>query len=70
MLELLVGAACYLTFFAELPGVGSAAQVLALCMLFGAATWAVITGRVRQEPTSATEIVMYAAAITSTLKVQ
>jgi hypothetical protein len=63
MLELLVGAACYLTFFAELPGVGSAAQVLALCMLFGAATWAVITGRVRQEPTSATEIVMYAAAI-------
>jgi hypothetical protein len=63
MLELLVGAACYLTFFAELPGMGSAAQVLAICLLFVAGAWALMTGRVRKEPTSATEIVIYAVAI-------
>jgi hypothetical protein len=63
MIEFLVGAACYLTFYAVLPGIGPAMQVLALGLLFGAAAWAVIVARVKASPTSAPELVMYTVGV-------
>jgi exopolysaccharide production protein ExoQ len=63
MIEFLVGAACYLTLFAVLPGIGTAMQVLALVLLFGAAVWAVLLGRVKAIPMSAPELVMYVVGV-------
>jgi exopolysaccharide production protein ExoQ len=63
MIELLVGAACYLTFYAVLPGIGPNMQVLALVLLFGAAVYAVMLNRVKAIPTSATELVMYVVGV-------
>jgi exopolysaccharide production protein ExoQ len=63
MIEFLVGAACYLTLFAVLPGSGPAMQVLALVLLFGAAAWAVFLDRVKAIPTSAPELVMYVVGV-------
>jgi exopolysaccharide production protein ExoQ len=63
MIEFLVGAACYLSLFAGLPGIGPAMQVLAIVLLFGAAAWAVILGRVKAIPLSAPEIVMYVVGV-------
>ena len=63
MIEVLIGSACYLTFFAVLPGIGPNMQVLALVLLFGAAAYAVVLNRVKAIPTSATELVMYVVAV-------
>ena len=63
MIEVLVGAACFLTFFAVLPGIGPNMQVLALVLLFGAAAYAVMLNRVKALPTSAAELVMYIVGV-------
>jgi hypothetical protein len=63
MIELLVGAACFLTFFAVLPGIGPNMQVLALVLLFGAAAYAVMLDRVKAISISATELVMYVVGV-------
>jgi exopolysaccharide production protein ExoQ len=63
MIEVLVGAACFLTFFAVLPGIGPNMQVLALVLLFGAAAYAVMLNRVKAMPTSAAELIMYIVGV-------
>jgi exopolysaccharide production protein ExoQ len=63
MIELLVGAACYVTFFALLPGVGTIVQVLGLGLLVCAALYAFVMNRVRAVPVSATELIMYALGV-------
>lgn len=59
MVESLIGAACYVTFFALVPGIGSMMQASALALLFAAAVYAVLTGRVKSLAVSTTECVMY-----------
>jgi len=63
MIEVLVGAACYLTLFAVLPGIGPGMQVLALVLLFGAAAWAVLLHRVKAIPMSVPELVIYVVGV-------
>jgi exopolysaccharide production protein ExoQ len=63
MIEVLVGAACYLTFFALVPGVGAAMQAGALGLLLAAAAYAVLLEKVRPLPLSATESVMYVVGV-------
>jgi exopolysaccharide production protein ExoQ len=63
MIEMLVGAACFFTFFSVLPGIGTMMQASAVVLLMGAAGYAVIMGRVRQIPLCLPEWVMYVAGI-------
>lgn len=63
MIELLIVAACYLTFYAKVGG--TAVQVAALVLLFGAAAYAVVLDRVKAIPLSSTEMVLYCAGVIS-----
>lgn len=63
MIELLVGAACYVTFYAVLPGVGSIMQILGLALLACAAAYAVVMNKIKPLPVSATELIMFALGV-------
>ena len=63
VIELLVGAACYATFYAVLPGVGSIMQILGLVLLACAAAYAVAMNKIKALPVSATELIMYALGV-------
>ncbi len=63
MIEFLVGAACYVTFYALLPGVGSLMQASGLVFLFCAAMYAVMFNRVKAMPVSATELIMHVLGV-------
>jgi exopolysaccharide production protein ExoQ len=63
MIELLVGAACYVTFYSLLPGVGSILQICGLVFLAGAAAYAVVLNRIKAMPVSPTELIMYALGV-------
>src|SRR5450631_4519672 len=63
MIELLVGAACYLAFYAAAPVIGPAMQAAAVVLLFGAAAYAVLMNRVKPLPVSLTELVMYVVGL-------
>jgi len=63
MIEVMVGAACYLTFFALVPGVGAVVQAAAVVLLLGAAAYALLLEKVRPIPISVTESVMYLAGV-------
>jgi exopolysaccharide production protein ExoQ len=63
MIELLVGMACFFTFFSLAPGVGPAMQAAAVLLQFGAAAYAVLLNRVKPIPASATELVMYVVGV-------
>lgn len=65
MVELLVGIACYLTFFGNLGGIGVAMQALALGLLFGAVAYAVILRRIGEFRATYAELVMYTVGIVS-----
>jgi exopolysaccharide production protein ExoQ len=65
MVEVLVAGACYLTFFANLPGIGTTMQVAALGLLAVAAGYAVLLSKVKAVPTSPAELVLYAVGVTS-----
>ncbi len=63
LINLLVGAACYVTFFAVLPGVGSTMQILGLALLACAAAYAVVINKIKALPVSATELIMHALGV-------
>jgi hypothetical protein len=65
MIETLLVAACYLTFFGNLGGVGTLMQVGALGLVAAAAGYAVLQNRVKAIPVSSTELIMYAVGTVS-----
>jgi exopolysaccharide production protein ExoQ len=65
MIESLIVAACYLTFYAKVGG--TAAQVGALALLFAAASYAVLLNKIKPIPVSLTELVMYGAGVVSVI---
>jgi exopolysaccharide production protein ExoQ len=60
VIELLVGMACYVTFFSLLPGVGPVMQASGLVFLMCAAVYAIMLDRVKAMRVSPTELIMFA----------
>ena len=63
MIELLVGAALYVTFWGLIPGIGPFLQEAAILLLFAAASYAALISRVQAIAVSGSEIVMYVSVI-------
>ncbi len=63
MIELMVGAACFFTFFAVLPSIGSMMQASAVLLLVGAAAYAIVMDRMRQIPLAPVDLIMYVVGV-------
>ncbi len=65
LIDALIVAGCFTAFWSNADSVGALARPLIFVFLFGAASLAILTGKVRRVATTPTELILYAVGILS-----